>query len=61
MLGDRYVEANMPVVKRRLHQASLRLAMVLNEQSGGTVYYDWEWRDARAPRRVSLASCGGEQ
>jgi S1/P1 Nuclease len=30
-LGDAYVEANMPVVRRRLYQGSVRLAMVLNE------------------------------
>jgi nuclease S1 len=30
-LGDAYLNANMPVVRRRLHQASVRLATVLNE------------------------------
>jgi nuclease S1 len=30
-LGDAYVEANMPVVRRRLFHASVRLAMMLNE------------------------------
>jgi S1/P1 Nuclease len=30
-LGDAYVEANEPVVRRRLYQAGVRLAMVLNE------------------------------
>jgi hypothetical protein len=30
-LGDRYVGANMPVVRQRLCQAGLRLALVLNE------------------------------
>ena len=30
-LGDAYVQANMPVVRRRLYQASVRLAKLLNE------------------------------
>jgi hypothetical protein len=30
-LGDEYQAANLPVVKRRLYQAGVRLAMVLNE------------------------------
>jgi hypothetical protein len=30
-LGDKYQEANLPVVNSRLCQASARLAMVLNE------------------------------
>ena len=30
-LGDAYVAANLPVVRRRLYQASIRLAMLLNE------------------------------
>ena len=30
-LGDAYLEANLPVVRRRLYQAGVRLAMVLNE------------------------------
>jgi S1/P1 Nuclease len=30
-LGDAYMEANMPVVRRRLFQGGVRLAMVLNE------------------------------
>ena len=30
-LGDAYVAANLPVVRRRLYQASVRLAMLLNE------------------------------
>jgi hypothetical protein len=30
-LGDEYQTENLPVVKRRLYQAGVRLAMVLNE------------------------------
>jgi nuclease S1 len=30
-LSDAYLEANLPVVRRRLHQSGIRLAMVLNE------------------------------
>jgi hypothetical protein len=30
-LGDAYVESNLPVVRRRLYQGGVRLAMVLNE------------------------------
>jgi hypothetical protein len=30
-LGDRYLEANLPIVHQRLYQAGVRLAMVLNE------------------------------
>ena len=30
-LGDAYLQANLPVVRRRLYQAGVRLAMVLNE------------------------------
>jgi nuclease S1 len=30
-LGDAYLQANLPVVRRRLYQGSVRLAMVLNE------------------------------
>ena len=30
-LGDAYLEANLPVVRQRLYQAGVRLAMVLNE------------------------------
>jgi hypothetical protein len=30
-LADAYQEANLPVVRRRLYQAGIRLAMVLNE------------------------------
>ena len=30
-LGDAYVNANMPVVRRRLYEAGVRLATVLNE------------------------------
>ena len=30
-LGDAYLEANLPVVRRRLYQAGVRLAMVVNE------------------------------
>ena len=30
-LGDAYQETNLPVVRRRLYQASVRLALVLNE------------------------------
>jgi hypothetical protein len=30
-LSDAYLEANLPVMRRRLNQASVRLAMVLNE------------------------------
>ncbi len=30
-LGDAYVAANLPVARRRLYQASIRLAMLLNE------------------------------
>jgi S1/P1 Nuclease len=30
-LGDAYLDANLPVVRRRLCQAGVRLAMVLNE------------------------------
>jgi S1/P1 Nuclease len=30
-LGDVYLEANLPVVRRRLYQAGVRLALVLNE------------------------------
>ena len=37
--GDAYLEANLPVVRRRLYQGAVRLAMVLNdvfdEKSGG--------------------------
>jgi hypothetical protein len=34
-LGDEYQAENVPVVKRRLYQASVRLAMVLNEAFQG--------------------------
>ena len=30
-LGDAYLDANLPVVRRRLYQGGVRLAMVLNE------------------------------
>ena len=30
-LADAYLEANLPVVRRRLYQAGVRLAWVLNE------------------------------
>jgi nuclease S1 len=30
-LGDAYQEAGLPVAKRRLYQAGMRLAMLLNE------------------------------
>jgi nuclease S1 len=30
-LGDAYLDANLPVMRRRLYQASVRLAMVLNQ------------------------------
>src|SRR5207237_984302 len=30
-LGDAYQQTNLPVVKRRLYQAGVRLALVLNE------------------------------
>jgi hypothetical protein len=30
-LGDRYFETNLPVVRKRLYRAGVRLAMVLNE------------------------------
>ena len=30
-LGDAYLEANLPVVRQRLYQGGVRLAMVLNE------------------------------
>jgi hypothetical protein len=30
-LGDAYLNANLPVVRERLYQAGVRLAMVLNE------------------------------
>jgi hypothetical protein len=30
-LGDAYVKANMPVARRRLYQASIRLAKLLND------------------------------
>ena len=30
-LGDAYLEANLPVAKRRLYEAGARLAWVLNE------------------------------
>ena len=30
-LSDAYLDANLPVVRRRLYQASVRLAMVLNQ------------------------------
>jgi nuclease S1 len=30
-LGDTYLQANLPVVRRRLYEGSVRLAMVLNE------------------------------
>jgi S1/P1 Nuclease len=30
-LGDAYLNANLPVVRKRLYQASVRLAIVLNE------------------------------
>lgn len=30
-LADSYQEANLPVVRRRLYQAGIRLALVLNE------------------------------
>ena len=30
-LSDAYLNANLPVVRRRLYQAGVRLAMVLNE------------------------------
>jgi hypothetical protein len=30
-LGDVYQDPNLPVVKRRLYQAGVRLAMVLNQ------------------------------
>jgi nuclease S1 len=30
-LGDAYVQANLPVARRRLYQASVRLAMLLND------------------------------
>ena len=30
-LGDEYQAANLPVVKKRLYQGGVRLAMVLNE------------------------------
>jgi hypothetical protein len=30
-LSDAYLDANLPVVRRRLYQASMRLAMVLNQ------------------------------
>ena len=30
-LGDAYRRANLPVVRQRLYQAGVRLAMVLNE------------------------------
>ena len=32
-LGDAYLKANLPVVRQRLYQASVRLAMVLNRRS----------------------------
>jgi hypothetical protein len=31
MLGDAYLEANLPVVRSRLFEAGVRLAWVLNE------------------------------
>ncbi len=34
-LGDAYLEANLPVVRRRLYQGGVRLAMVLNEAFPG--------------------------
>ncbi len=34
-LADAYMEANLPVVRRRLYQASIRLAWVLNESFPG--------------------------
>ena len=34
-LGDAYLQANLPVVRRRLYQGGVRLAMVLNEVFGG--------------------------
>jgi hypothetical protein len=30
-LSDAYLNANLPVVRRRLYQAGVRLAMVLND------------------------------
>jgi hypothetical protein len=33
-LGDAYTKANLPVVRRRLYQGGVRLAMVLNEAFG---------------------------
>jgi nuclease S1 len=30
-LGDTYLAANLPVVRRRLYQGGVRLAMVLND------------------------------
>ena len=33
-LGDAYLNANLPVVRRRLYQGGVRLAMVLNEAFG---------------------------
>jgi hypothetical protein len=30
-LGDAYLKANLPVLRQRLYQASVRLALVLNE------------------------------
>jgi hypothetical protein len=30
-LGDQYFDKNLPVVRRRLYHAGVRLAMVLNE------------------------------
>ena len=33
-LGDRYVEANLPVVRQRMYRAGVRLAHVLNEALG---------------------------